>query len=88
VVEFCNRVWWFFQQEKFSYYPVFFGPCSRGYTMWHDLAVAGCLVLILEGILPFLRPASWRRTILMAASLDDSTLRRIGLISMLLGTAL
>ncbi|MFT7133099.1 MAG: hypothetical protein ACI81O_001811, partial [Cyclobacteriaceae bacterium] len=27
--------------------------------MWHDLGVALCLVLVIEGIIPFLYPARW-----------------------------
>ncbi|HEB95493.1 MAG TPA: DUF2065 domain-containing protein [Sedimenticola thiotaurini] len=53
--------------------------------MWHELLVALALVLVIEGILPFLNPAGWRRTMLGAARLDDRSLRLIGLASMVLG---
>jgi hypothetical protein len=55
--------------------------------MWQDIGVALCLVLVLEGILPFLSPRSWRETILQLAGLSDHNLRLVGLASMLLGTA-
>ncbi len=56
--------------------------------MWHDLLVALALVLVIEGVLPFLNPGGFRRTLLMASQLDDSTLRFIGLSAMLLGCLL
>lgn len=56
--------------------------------MWHELLVAACLVLVYEGILPFISPRLFRAHALMAASLNDKVLRRIGLASMLIGTAL
>lgn len=56
--------------------------------MWHELAVAFCLMLVIEGIIPFLDPKRWRRMLLMLDQVDDSTMRMFGLGSMLLGTTL
>ncbi len=56
--------------------------------MWHDLGVALCLVLVIEGIIPFLYPRRWREMVMMLAEVDDRTMRVLGLISMLLGTGL
>lgn len=56
--------------------------------MWHDLAVAFGLMLVIEGVGPFLSPASMRRILQQAALLDDAILRYVGLGSMLLGVAL
>lgn len=56
--------------------------------MWHDLAVAFCLMLVIEGIIPFLSPGRWRALIVMLDQIDDRTMRMIGLASMLTGTAL
>ncbi|UVE17548.1 DUF2065 domain-containing protein [Pseudomonas sp. LS44] len=56
--------------------------------MWQELGIAVCLVLVLEGILPFLYPRRWRETIAQVLQLSDRHLRLIGLASMLLGTAL
>lgn len=50
--------------------------------------MAVALVLVIEGILPFLNPSGWRRMMVMAAQLDDATLRAIGLTSMILGVVL
>lgn len=56
--------------------------------MWHELAIAFCLMLVIEGIIPFLDPKRWRRMLLLLDQVDDSTMRMFGLGSMLLGTAL
>jgi uncharacterized protein len=56
--------------------------------MWHDLAVAFCLMLVIEGILPFIDPKRWRRMLLMLDEIDDTTMRLIGLGSMLAGMIL
>ena len=56
--------------------------------MLHELAVAFCLMLVIEGILPFIAPKRWRNLILMLDEVDDSTMRLIGLGSMLTGTVL
>lgn len=56
--------------------------------MWHDLAVALCLVLVIEGIVPFLYPRRWREMVMMLSEVDDRTMRIVGLSSMLLGTGL
>jgi len=56
--------------------------------MWHNLAMAFCLMLVFEGIMPFIAPKRWRNMLLMLDQIDDNTLRLIGLGSMLAGTAL
>lgn len=56
--------------------------------MWIDLLTAIALVLILEGIMPFLNPDGLRRMFAMATQLDNATLRFIGLTSMCLGLVL
>jgi len=56
--------------------------------MWDSLWMATALLLVIEGIFPFLDPKGMRRSMLMIAELDDRTLRIIGLFSMLGGVAL
>lgn len=56
--------------------------------MWQELGIAFCLLLVLEGIMPFLSPRRWREAVVSLARLEDRQLRLIGLGSMLLGTAL
>ncbi len=54
--------------------------------MWHELAVAFCLMLVIEGIIPFVAPQRWRRLLRTIEQIDDGTLRIIGLACMLAGT--
>ncbi len=56
--------------------------------MGKELAVALCMVLVIEGILPFLSPRHWRSVAEMAGRVDDSTVRVLGLASMVVGTTL
>jgi uncharacterized protein YjeT (DUF2065 family) len=53
-------------------------------TFW--LAVA--LVLVIEGFMPFMSPATWRQTMVQILKLSDGQLRFFGLCSLLLGVAL
>lgn len=46
---------------------------------WQDLGAALALVLIFEGMLPFLSPGRWRRTLEMVRDLTDGQLRNMGL---------
>lgn len=56
--------------------------------MWHDLFAAIALILVIEGVLPFLNPAGLRNSLLMITRMDDRTLRIAGLVSMLVGVTL
>ena len=56
--------------------------------MWNELAIALCLVLVIEGIVPFLYPRRWRALAMTLAEVPDGTMRLVGLVSMLTGTAL
>ncbi|MCB1747774.1 MAG: DUF2065 domain-containing protein [Gammaproteobacteria bacterium] len=56
--------------------------------MLGDLLTALALMMVLEGIMPFLNPARFRRTLITAARLDDRGLRVAGLVCMLGGVAL
>ena len=56
--------------------------------MWHDLLVALALLLVLEGVVPFLNPGAMRRVMLALAELNDSTLRFAGLTVMVIGCLL
>ncbi len=53
--------------------------------MAEELIRAIALVLVIEGILPFLSPDGWRQAMIQAGRLSDKTLRTIGLVSMLAG---
>ena len=53
-------------------------------TFWAALG----LVLVLEGLFPFLSPGGWRRTFLRLMQLKDGQLRFFGLCSILGGLVL
>ncbi len=56
--------------------------------MGPSLLTALALMLIIEGILPFVAPTAWRETFLRLASMADGQIRFIGLSSMLAGVTL
>jgi len=56
--------------------------------MWTDLWAALALVLVLEGILPFLNPAAVRRMLESVSRVDDRSMRISGLVSMIAGLLL
>lgn len=56
--------------------------------MWEDLGKAFCLMLVIEGVLPFLYPNRWRRLVIVIAQVSDRQLRITGLISMVMGAVL
>lgn len=54
----------------------------------NEFLMAFGLVLILEGLLPFLMPGFWRRVMQQALMQNDKSLRVCGFISMLIGLGL
>lgn len=56
--------------------------------MWHDLLAALALLLVVEGIFPFLNPAAMRKTLLALSVVGDQQLRIAGITSMILGLLL
>nr|WP_315427423.1 DUF2065 domain-containing protein [uncultured Albidiferax sp.] len=55
-----------------------------GYSLWAALA----LVLVVEGLLPFLSPTRWRRMFQQMLALQDGQLRFFGLCSIAAGLLL
>ncbi len=53
--------------------------------LWDALFGAFALMLVVEGLLPFLSPPSWRRVFERAMRLTDGQIRFLGLSSMLAG---
>ena len=56
--------------------------------MWDDLLAALALVLVIEGIVPFVSPAAMRKMLETVSQIDDRTLRMTGLVSMICGVIL
>ena len=53
--------------------------------MWSLLLGALALMLVIEGLLPFLSPAAWRRVFERATRMSDGQIRFLGLSSMIAG---
>jgi uncharacterized protein YjeT (DUF2065 family) len=56
--------------------------------MWQDLLSAVALMLVIEGILPFVSPAMMRQVFAAMATMDTNRLRLTGLLSMAIGVIL
>jgi uncharacterized protein YjeT (DUF2065 family) len=57
-------------------------------VIWQDLWAALALVLVLEGMMPFLTPGRVRAALAAIQQLSDRQLRLLGLLSMLGGVIL
>jgi uncharacterized protein YjeT (DUF2065 family) len=51
------------------------------------LVSAVALVLVIEGLLPFVNPALWRRMFERALQMTDGQIRMLGLTSLVIGVA-
>lgn len=56
--------------------------------MGNTLLMALALMLVVEGLLPFLAPSAWRETFRRLMQLSDGQIRFFGLTSMIGGLAL
>ncbi len=57
-------------------------------SFW-DLAFGACaLLLIAEGLLPFLSPSSWRSVFERALQMTDGQIRFLGLVCLVIGALL
>lgn len=54
-------------------------------SIWNALLLAAGLMLVMEGLLPFLSPQRWRALFEQATRLTDGQLRFLGLSSLLVG---
>jgi len=55
---------------------------------WTAILTAVALLLILEGMLPFVGPGRYRQLVAQIASLSDNQLRTVGLVAMIAGLLL
>ncbi len=56
--------------------------------MSHELWIAFALLLVIEGIWPFLSPGSFRNMLANMAQQEDTLVRTLGFISMVVGVVL
>lgn len=56
--------------------------------MTSPLLLAFALMLVLEGLMPFIAPAAWRETFRRLIQFSDGQIRFVGLMSMVVGLVL
>ena len=56
--------------------------------MGRTLLLAFALMLVLEGVIPFVAPATWRETFSRLIRMADGQIRFVGLTSMVIGLVL
>ena len=57
-------------------------------NFWDVVLAGGALMLIFEGIMPFVAPDAWKRTMLQAVALTSGQLRFVGLAAIVAGLLL
>ena len=55
---------------------------------WSDLLAAFALYLVIEGLLPFASPRTWRQSLSLIAQMEDNQLRAFGLAIVIVGLVL
>lgn len=55
---------------------------------WSDLLAAFALYLVIEGLLPFASPDTWRKSLSLIGQLEDGQLRAFGLGIVIIGLVL
>lgn len=55
---------------------------------WTEILTAVALVLVIEGMVPFIGPGKYRQIVAQMSELSDNHLRTVGLIVMIVGLAL
>jgi uncharacterized protein YjeT (DUF2065 family) len=55
---------------------------------WTEILTAVALVLVIEGMLPFVRPGRYKQLVAQIVRLSDNQLRTVGLVSMIAGLLL
>jgi len=54
-------------------------------NMWHNIVMTLALLLVLEGIMPFLNPSGFLKALRAISQMNEKQLRASGLVSMLVG---
>ena len=55
---------------------------------WTELLTALALVFVIEGMLPFISPARYRQMVAEVTRMNDSSIRTVGLVVMIVGLLL
>jgi uncharacterized protein YjeT (DUF2065 family) len=54
-------------------------------VFWTEIFTAVALLLVIEGMLPFVRPDWYKQMVARVARLSDNQLRNVGLVAMIAG---
>ena len=54
---------------------------------WGDLLAAFALLLIFEGLIPFISPRGYKNMVQQMATMPEQTLRNVGLVIIVIGLA-
>jgi len=54
-------------------------------VFWTEIFTAVALLLVIEGLLPFVRPDRYKQLVAQIAQLSDNQLRNFGLVAMIAG---
>ncbi len=84
MVEFANRI----QIGSGFFVPIQSVFLFGNNEVWEELGKAFCLMLVFEGVIPFLYPARWRNMVVNLAVVNDRQLRTMGFVSMVFGAGL
>jgi len=57
-------------------------------VIWKEILTAVALLLVIEGMLPFVRPDRYKLLVVQIARLSDNQLRNFGLFAMIAGLLL
>jgi uncharacterized protein YjeT (DUF2065 family) len=57
-------------------------------VIWKEILTAVALLLVIEGMLPFVRPDRYKRLVVQISRLSDNQLRNFGLFAMIAGLLL
>jgi hypothetical protein len=55
---------------------------------WTEILTALALVLVIEGMLPFISPTKYRQMVAEITRMSDSSIRNVGLVVMIAGLVL
>ena len=56
--------------------------------VWSEILTALALVLVIEGMLPFISPQKYRQMVMEVTRLSDNRIRNVGLVVMIAGLLL
>lgn len=56
--------------------------------MWNNFLIAIALMLVIEGVIPFLNPDTFKKSLMLIIQMDNKNIRIAGFFSMIAGVVL